>query len=373
MSDAALTLPSQVIAAQSVLQAIPNPLLVLDEDNGIAFANIAAEHFFHTSLKMLQAMSITDVIPATSPVFGLIQAVRDNEASANEYEVLVGTPRSGGERLVDLQAAFVLEEPGHVLLQILTRSMAHKIDKQLTHRGAARTVSGLATMLAHEIKNPLSGIRGAAQLIEPSVSGDDKALAELIRDETDRIRGLVDQLEIFSDDRPLDRMAVNIHAVLEHVKSLARSGVANEVVIEEQYDPSLPLVYGNRDQLVQVFLNLTKNAAEAITEAGHDGKITLTTAYRPGIKLAVPGGGERISLPLEVVVQNTGSTVPEDLLAHVFDPFYSTKANGKGLGLALVAKIIGDHGGVVECQSHDGCTTFRVLLPMHSVDEEQAS
>ena len=370
MSDAAMSVAPRTVAAQAILQAMPNPLIVLDAANTIVFANMAAEQFFQTSLKMLQAMSITDIIPATSPVFGLISGVRAAEASANEYEVLVGTPRSGGERLVDLQAAVVLDEPGCVLLQVLTRSMAKKIDKQLTHRGAARTVSGLATMLAHEIKNPLSGIRGAAQLIEPSLTGDDLALARLIRDETDRIGGLVNQLEIFSDDRPIDKVAINIHAVLDHVKTLARTGVARNVDIHEQYDPSLPFVLGNRDQLVQVFLNLVKNAAESIVEAGNDGQITLTTAYRPGIKLAVPGGRERISLPLEVNVHNTGSVIPDDQLPHVFEPFYSTRAGGKGLGLPLVAKIIGDHGGVVECQSLDQRTTFRVLLPMHNAGQQ---
>jgi two-component system nitrogen regulation sensor histidine kinase GlnL len=370
MSDTAINLAQRTVAAQAILQAMPNPLIVLDAANTIVFANMAAEQFFQTSLKMLQALSITDIIPSTSPVFGLISGVRAAEASANEYEVLVGTPRSGGERLVDIQAAVVLDEPGWVLLQVLPRSMAQKIDKQLTHRGAARTVSGLATMLAHEIKNPLSGIRGAAQLIEPSLTGDDLALARLIRDETDRIGGLVDQLEIFSDERPIDRVAINIHAVLDHVKTLARTGVARDVTIHEQYDPSLPLVLGNRDQLVQVFLNLVKNAAEAVLEAGNDGQITMTTAYRPGIKLAVPGGRERISLPLEVNIHNTGSVIPEDQLAHVFEPFYSTRAGGKGLGLPLVAKIIGDHGGVVECQSLDERTTFRVLLPMHHAERQ---
>ena len=353
------------ISAHAVLQALPNPLLLLDENDQVAFANIAAEQFFHTSLKMLQALSITDIIPATSPVFGLISTTRSAEGSANEYEVRIGTPRSGGERVVDVQVASVVEQPGSVLLQIQQRSVAQKIDSQLTHRGAARTASGLATMLAHEIRNPLSGIRGAAQLIEPSLTGDDRALAQLIRAETDRIGGLVDQLEIFGDERPIERVAINIHSVLDHVKSLARSGFAKDLKIKEQYDPSLPFVFGDRDQLVQVFLNLMKNAAEAIIDAGADGDIILTTSFRPGIKLTVPGGNERLSLPLEVNVHNTNSTISADHLPHVFEPFFSSKANGKGLGLAVVAKIIGSHGGVVECQSAGERTTFRVLLPMH--------
>ena len=127
MADAALSLPPQSIAAQAILQAIPNPLIVLNEANAITFANMAAEQFFQTSLKMLQAMTITDIIPATSPVFGLISAVRADAASANEYEVLVGTPRSGGERLVDIQAAVVLDEPGCVLLQVLSPQQEHPV------------------------------------------------------------------------------------------------------------------------------------------------------------------------------------------------------------------------------------------------------
>ena len=183
--------------------------------------------------------------------------------------------------------------------------MADKIDRQLTHRAAARSVTGLASMLAHEIKNPLSGIRGAAQLLETSVNDDDRALTQLIRDETDRIVSLVDRMEIFSDERPVDRAPVNIHSVLDHVKAVSQAGFASKVKITENYDPSLPPVYGNRDQLVQVFLNLIKNASEALDNQP-GGEITLSTAYRPGIRLSIPGASERVSLPLEFCVQDNG-------------------------------------------------------------------
>ena len=176
--------------------------------------------------------------------------------------------------------------------------MADKIDRQMTHRGAARSVTGLAAMLAHEIKNPLSGIRGAAQLLESGLSDEDRALTRLITDETDRIVSLVDRMEVFSDERPIDRYPVNIHVVLDHVKAIAKNGFASRIKIFEDYDPSLPPVYANRDQLVQVFLNLVKNAAEAIG-ADPNGEITLSTAFRPGIRVAVPGSQDRVSLPLE--------------------------------------------------------------------------
>src|SRR3546814_685891 len=203
----------------------------------------------------------------------------------------------------------------------------------------------MAAILAHELKNPLSGIRGAAQLLELNASQADRELTRLICDETDRICGLVDRMEIFSDKRPINRGPVNIHQVLEHVRKIAQAGFAKHLRFVEKYDPSLPPVYGNRDQLVQVFLNLVKNAAEAV---GDDpaGEIVLTTAYRHGVRLAVRCSRDRLHLPLEVSVQDNGPGVPEDIRTYLFDPFVTTKASGSGLGLALVAKIIGDHGGV---------------------------
>jgi two-component system nitrogen regulation sensor histidine kinase GlnL len=186
----------------------------------------------------------------------------------------------------------------------------------------------------------------------------------LICDETDRIRDLVDQMEVFSDERPLEKKPVNIHVVLERVKQLTLAALPSGIVVREDYDPSLPPVLGSKDQLVQVFLNLAKNAAEAIAQGGEAGEIIFTTAFRPGVRLTVPGINERITLPLEVCIHDTGPGVPEELRPNIFDPFVTTKPGGRGLGLALVAKTVRDHGGIVECVGRERGTTFRVLLPM---------
>jgi len=347
-----------------ILDALPHPIVLVAPDGVIESANMAAEIFLRASVAVLRRHPISDFVPFGSPLLTLIDQVRDRAAPVNEYKVDIGSPRIGSPKVVDINAAPVANRPGAVVLMFQERTMAEKIDRQLSSRGAARTVTGLAAMLAHEIKNPLSGIRGAAQLLEQSANEDDRALTQLITNETDRIVKLVDRMEVFSDERPIEREPVNIHVVLDHVKRLADSGFARFQKISEEYDPSLPAVYGNKDQLIQVFLNLIKNASEAIGDA-HDGEIRISTAFRPGVRLSVPGTSQRVSLPLEFCVEDNGPGVPEELLPHLFEPFITTKTNGSGLGLALVAKIIGDHGGVIECDSQVRKTSFRILMPAY--------
>jgi two-component system nitrogen regulation sensor histidine kinase GlnL len=280
----------------------------------------------------------------------------------SQHGVRLETPRIG-EHLVRVDAAPMVDRPDVVVMALREQSIAGKIDRSLTHRDSTRSISAMASLLAHEIKNPLSGVRGAAQLLELSASDEDKQLTRLIIEETDRVVALIDRMEAFTGDTEFDRRSpVNIHEVLERVLGVARAGFARDVRIVERYDPSLPPVYGNKDRLIQVFLNLVKNAAEAIPEEG--GEITVTTAYQHGIRLQAPGSGMPMQLPLVVTVQDNGPGIPDDLRRHIFDPFVTNKPGGTGLGLPLVAKLVGDHGGVIDLDSKPRRTIFRIMLPI---------
>lgn len=353
-----------------LLDSVPNPVFCIGPDGHLSEANQACEHFFDLSRTLLTRRTLTDLVPAGSPLLALVEQVRQRGAGITEYAVDLATQRAigerqPGERLLDLYASPVASRPDHVIVVLQERSMADKMTRQLTHRGAARSVSAMSAMLAHEIKNPLSGIRGAAQLLEIDADEPSRELTTLIRTEVDRIVRLVDRFEVFADGAPPPFSAINIHEVLDHVMRLASSGFARNIRFQQDYDPSLPPVFGNWDQLVQVMLNLIKNAAEAIHDSRDEGEIVVSTAYRPGVRVVVPSSGERTSLPLEVCVIDNGPGIPDSLVEHLFEPFVTTKASGTGLGLATVAKIVSDHGGVVECERVKRGTMFRILLPLH--------
>lgn len=347
------------------------PVIVVGPDLQIVFVNPAAEQFFQTGAGPLLKQTLKDLIPFGSPVLQLVDQALERRSSVNERHMDLSTPRHG-EHIADVTVSPLIEPEGTVVITLQERSLAQRIDKQLIARGAVRSMHGMASVLAHEIKNPLAGIRGAAQLIEESLPPSERELTQLIQSETDRIRGLIDRFESFGDTRNFPRAPVNIHEVLDRVRRVAESSFGRNVKFIESFDPSLPRVLGDHDQLIQVFLNLVRNAADALPEAG--GEITLTTGYRPGVKFGAAVAGERVSLPLEVTVRDNGQGIPSDLMPYIFDPFVTTKRGGSGLGLALVAKIIGDHGGVIECDSVPRRTVFRILLPKAvAVSEENAN
>lgn len=347
----------------AILDALSEAVVVVDASGGIHYANLSAEQFFGVGRARLIGHQLNEFVPDDTPIFSLLDQVLTTGGGVAENGVTLSSPRIGA-RFCALRLSPVSESGGLVAISLIEQSIARNIDRQMSHRSSARSVSALAAMLAHEVKNPLSGIRGAAQLLEQSASDGDRELTTLICEETDRIVALVDRMEAFADGRPIERNPVNIHRVLNHVRRIAENGFGKSVRFVESYDPSLPDVFGDRDQLIQVLLNLVKNACEVPGDGERE--IELSTAYRHGLRLAVPGQQARVNLPLVVSVRDNGRGVSDEIRPHLFDAFVTNKPTGTGLGLALVAKIVNDHGGVIEYDSEPGRTTFRVMLPVQS-------
>ena len=372
MSDiAAVALPTDdrvSLDADALLNALDSPIVAVSPEHLVLYVNIAAEQLFGESASQIVGQNLEYILPKDTPIHALVRQVQGQGISVSEYGLTLETARVP-RQLINIQVSELSDHPGVAVINIFTRSIADKIDRQMTHRNAARSVTAMAAMLAHEVKNPLSGIRGAAQLLEQMSEGDDQTLTQLICDETDRICSLVDRIEVFSDQRPLERAPVNIHQVLERVKNISQTGFAKNIKIVEHYDPSLPSVDGNHDQLVQIFLNLLKNAAEAAPAKG--GEVVLSTAYQHSVRFAVSGSESMVHLPLVISVQDNGEGIPQNLQDHLFDAFVTSKPKGTGLGLALVAKMVDDHGGVIEFDSNPGKTVFRVRLPMAARENEQ--
>ncbi len=345
-----------------VLSAIPSAVVLIDDQRRFAYVNPAGEHMLGASDTYLRGRPLDELVSADAHAAALVQEVHDQGHSISDYGVAFGT-RRGERHLVDIHLSPVGDPPSHVLVLLHPCSVARQLDQQLANRSAARSVTQLAAMLAHEVKNPLSGIRGAAQLLEGSLDADDRQLVQLICDETDRVVALVGRMEQFTEHRPIRTEAVNVHRVLEHVRRLAETSFGRHLKLIERYDPSLPPVAGDRDQLIQVFLNLVKNACEAAGDAGSE--VRLVTHFRHGLRVGQKNSRDRLELPITVEIWDDGPGVPEDLALDVFDPFVTGKPKGTGLGLSLVAKIVNDHGGVVDFQNHAHGTVFRVSLPAH--------
>ena len=346
--------------AAALWTSLPIPALLLDSNDRIADVNPAGETFLNTSRKGLMGHPVWDKVLVDAPLEQAFSRVRTGQAPLFVHAVDVGT----GSRTpvsCDLQIAPLADSADQVLVLLESRELAGRIDRALSSKSAAKSAIGMAEMLAHEIKNPLAGITGAAQLISMSLTGEDLELTDLIVAETRRILKLLEQVEGFGNLRPPDRKAVNLHDVLDRARRSASVGFAAHMRISDDYDPSLPLAYADPDQLQQVFLNLLKNAAEAGREGG---VIRIRSFYEASLKVRRADGSGG-SVPLQIEIIDDGPGIPPDIAGDIFEPFVSGRENGTGLGLALVSKIISDHDGLIALDSAPGRTVFRISLPIH--------
>ncbi len=354
---------TQISVYEALWNALNHTAIAIDHDNNIAAFNAAAEQFFSISARSILGRSIVEFAPEGSRLAALIKQSRHEDISVSERDVEVHWA-DAETRLANIQVNRINDLDGNLSLLITMQqgSIAEKMNRSLAYRGAVRSVTGMAAALSHEIKNPLSAISGAAQLLQMSVPDQEAELCELIQEESLRIQRLVERMEHFTDSRPLERHPVNLHDALRMTCRAAQVGFGAGITFVEEYDPSLPPTSGDRDLLAQAFQNLVKNASEAV---GEGGIISLKTAYRPGVRVAGIHGDARQSLPLEVSISDNGAGIPSDFAPHIFEPFVTSKAGGAGLGLALVSKIVADHGGIIECDTDAGRTTFRILLPIY--------
>lgn len=366
---------AEVASPVDLLNSLPTAMLVVDADERFTYANPAAETMLQTSVAQLRQMTLDDLFGRGSAIAGLIRLSREQMMPVAEFDVHMATPRMLADR-VSISTAPVFRgggpsPSGEIVVQFAQLSIAHRIDQQMRRQGAARSTAGMVAVLAHEVRNPLAGIRGAAQIIEGAVEGDEKALTRLIADEVDRISNLIQRIDVFAEIGPAPQDSVNVHEALDRARQvLESSGAFDGLLLEEAFDPSLPPVRGDFEGLVQIFLNLIKNATDAARQGGKE--IILKTGYRHGLRHAAETRHDAGALPINVQIQDNGPGIPEDLQGNVFDPFVSTKQNGQGLGLAVVAKIVGDHGGAVEFESEPRRTVFTVHLPLYSEPEATA-
>ena len=361
----AVTTPAADLTEAQIFAILPNPVFVLDRDDRFIYLNQAAEIFFQSSQMMLLGTSLASLIPADSNFLSMVSRARTQATSVGDQGVEFAGPKIG-LKLINVQITPFGDAEPRLLVCIQERALAERLRGQSLFRGAARSIAAMAALLAHEVKNPLAGIKGAAQLLEADLidaNGDvnGQSLTRMIVEESDRVAALLDRMEGFAGGANLVLAPVNIHEILDHCLNLAQASYGAHTTIRRSYDPSLPLVNGHRDLLIQAFINIIKNASEATDS---NGEMVIKTSYSQGRRLtfaAVDGGSYA---PVQVEVIDSGVGISEELRDHIFDPFVSGRSGGSGLGLTMVASVIADHGAMIDVESVPGQTVFRMNFPV---------
>jgi two-component system, NtrC family, nitrogen regulation sensor histidine kinase GlnL len=344
-------------SADDIWAVSPNATLIIDGDDVISRANAAAEVLLNISAQMMIGQKLGHVLHLPASY------IPGHDAAFAAYDSAFATMR-GVRFRADMMITPFPDYPGWRVVALHSGAAAERVGHRLEGGSGARAAVRIAASLAHEIKNPLAGIKGAAQLLGRSGDNSSKQLTHIIAEEVDRVAAMIDRMEGFTDPPPPEVKPENIHAILDHARAVAMSGFGDRIDITDSYDPSLPPVLAHRDTLVQVLLNLLKNAAETV-DGAQKRRVTMTTAFKVGVAVSHDTGKGRRSLPIEVCVIDDGPGAMPDIVDALFEPFVTTKPKGHGLGLALVDKLIRDMGGIIQ-YAREGApehTVFRILLP----------
>ncbi len=368
-TSAALTAADESpdLTESQIFANLPNPVFVLDLENRFIYLNQAAEIFFQSSRMILLGTVLTSIIPADSNFLSMVRRARSQSISVGDQGVELAGPKIG-LKLINVQITPFGDREPRLLICIQERALAERLRGQSLFRGAARSIAAMAALLAHEVKNPLAGIKGAAQLLEADLDSDGQNLTRMIVEESDRVAALLDRMEGFAGGANLVLAPLNIHEILDHCLNLAQASYGAHMKIKRSYDPSLPLVNGHRDLLIQAFINIIKNASEA---TDIDAEIVIKTSYSQGRRLTFSAEDGGSYAPVQVEVMDNGRGISEGLRDHIFDPFVSGRSGGSGLGLTMVASIIADHGAMIDVESVSGQTVFRMNFPV-APDFDQA-
>ena len=353
-------------AAKQMMDILPFPVFMLDENDRFLWLNHAAEGFFHSSQAMLVPMQMSELLISDSPFFSLVRRARQSERPVSDKSLRLISPKFGVRnaaiQVTPLPVSENVDERGAVLVTLQEQGLTDKLAAQNTVKSTALSMSKMTSLLAHEVKNPLAGIKGAAQLLETEIPEESRELSSMIVTEADRITALLNRIENLSSDMPVQLKDVNIHEILDHCIRITTASFGRHLDIKCHYDPSLPNIDADPDLLVQCFLNLFKNASE-VTD--NKGILTLTTSYNLSRYLSTSQSFQ-VHLPLQIEIEDNGSGIPEELQDYIFEPFISGKQSGSGLGLAMVASVVADHGGAISVDTSPAGSCFTVNLPIPS-------
>ena len=353
-------------AAKQMMDILPFPVFMLDKNDRFLWLNHAAEGFFHSSQAMLVPMQMSELLISDSPFFSLVRRARQSERPVSDKSLRLISPKFGVRnaaiQVTPLPVSENVDERDAVLVTLQEQGLTDKLAAQNTVKSAALSMSKMTSLLAHEVKNPLAGIKGAAQLLETEIPEESRELSSMIVTEADRITALLNRIENLSSDMPVQLKDVNIHEILDHCIRITTASFGRHLDIKCHYDPSLPNIDADPDLLVQCFLNLFKNASEVTDDKGI---LTLTTSYNLSRYLSTSQSFQ-VHLPLQIEIEDNGSGIPEELQDYIFEPFISGKQSGSGLGLAMVASVVADHGGAISVDTSPAGTCFTVNLPIPS-------